>query len=197
MGGKGSGRRKVIRKVVKDSPTRRAALPSFLRQTKLEKPVKVIILPPAAFREAPPLSKHKRTKLKKDPPPLPENAMVKMVFPEEIDRPVEKQPEPVLVGAPLPSVEKAPKQPRNKVKQLTIVPPPVMSATELKTYREYCLSIIDKAERSGLLRELVLLLNTFRILFQKQIYRATEEITTILNTPSSPQRGRQYSKRSE
>lgn len=205
MGGKGSGRRKVVKE---DSPVKGVSisLPSSIRS---ERPVKVITLPPATFREAPPLSKNKRTRLKKNPPPLPENSTVKMVLPGELDKAEEVEiekfkPGPELAKA-LSSRDELKEEPKedlkSKVKQLTIAPPPVMSDSEVKTYKEYCLSIIDKAEKSGLMKELMLLLNAFRVMFQKQIYRATEEpITAPRAAPSVPapsQKGRRYSKISE
>lgn len=205
MGGKGSGRRKVIREDPSFNKGVAISLPSSIRSDK-SKPVKVITLPPAAFREVPPLSKHKRTRLKKDPPPLPENSVVKMVHPEDLDKVPEPEPENLKPEPELVEVLSRPKDDKedlkrrvNKVKQLTLAPPPVMSTTEVKTYREYCLSVIDKAEKSGLMKELVLLLSAFRVMFQKQIYRATEEPAAPAPAHSVPssQRGKRYSKRSE
>lgn len=52
----------------------------------------------------------------------------------------------------------------------------VLSPAVITSYREYCLMILNLAEKSNLLKELVMLLNTFRVLFQKQLHEATEAL---------------------
>lgn len=209
MGGKGSGRRKIV-KSKSTIPTFLLPKPKPRSPIVIDKPVKVISLPPASYRELPPLSKSKRRQLKEKPEPLPEKTKVRMIPPEKVREVLESlslapesEEEPVLkpepeekhISSPEPEPElKVPVKvlPHN-IKKLVIAPPPTMSLEDAKNYREYCYSIVDKAEKSNLTKELMLLLTAFRSMFQKQIYKAMEEEST----PSPSQKDQHYSEGSE